>query len=358
MSGEFPTVKLRDEAERAEDAEDLRALLRRYEQLYTNWQREFSRLLDESGLSYARLSECSGISRNTLRHWCVSGGAPRCRSSFIRLGFGFSMTPEQTSLLLTRYGGYPGLYPRELFDAACIYQLSRGGRRYDDALALCDRCAGQTQTPGPPEGTTRAAQALRRMTADREFEAFALSHADLFRDPHEKLREFLRVRLLACGCDPVSGKSLPVHSLFAQEGISVRYEKDVSLLMTRGVVPRRERLIALGVRLGLLPNELDELLHLAGMEPLCAKNRVECILIYVLQQLALCHPELEMDSAARLLLVSPEPAVRAQCRALIGQYTAAAYHSEPDEADAALDLMRGLLASLAPDEAGELLELL
>ena len=89
MTDSFSTVRLRDEAERAEDLEDLRALLARCEQVYTSWQREFSRLLDESGLSYTALAARSGLSRGTLRRWCRGGGSS-CPRNFRKIKRSFS----------------------------------------------------------------------------------------------------------------------------------------------------------------------------------------------------------------------------------------------------------------------------
>lgn len=358
MTENCPTVRIRDDAERAEDLSDLRALLARYDSVYTNWQREFSRLLDESGLSYVRLAERSGLSRNTLRRWCVSGGAPRSRNTYIRLGFGLAMGPEETNVLLVRYGGYPGLYPRDLFDAVCLFLLERRGYGYDDAEALYTRCVGRLNGgEGLPE-TAYAASQIRSLTTETEFTQFVSSHGETFRDPHARLREFLDVRLRAHGYDPVAEKSLSVHGLFSLEGIPARFEKDISGLMAHGVVPRRERLIALGLRLELAPDGLDEMLRLAGMEPLCAKNRLECILIYALQQLSLTHPELTLESAAQLLSVARQPELQAQCRELIERYTAASFRSEPDDRASVAEYLRGVLAGLAPDEAAEFLQLL
>ena len=352
MTDPFPTVRLRDEAERSEDLDDLSALLARYEQVYTNWRREFSRLLDESGLSYAKLSERSGLSRNTLRRWCHSGAAPRCRSEYLRLAFAFGMTPAETDALLTRYGGYPGLYPRDRFDAACLFLLQKGGSRYEDAEALYALCAQDDQPIA--EKTTCAAAKLRAIATQDEFLAF-VRQSGAPAGGHADLRAFLESQLRSCGLDPVTGTSLPVHALFCMEHIPSRFEKDISLLLTRGIVPRRERLIALGLRLGLMTDGLDRLLSLADMEPLCAKNRVECMLIGALQQLELLHPELALDSAAKLLNAATSPALSDQCRALLSTCAAREYRSAPDEVDSAAGYLRGVLADLVPEEADELL---
>lgn len=239
----------------------------------------------------------------------------------------------------------------------CTFLLTRGCTDFAEAEALYARC---TLTPGDapsPADTAYAASQLRTLTTNEEFTQFALQNAALFRGSHARLQEYLRERLRARGYDPVTGGVQSVHSLFAVSGIPARFEKDISALMTHGTLPRREKLIALGVHLGLLADELDEMLRLAGMEPLCAKNRLECILIYALQQLQLTHPEITAENAAQLLAVTSRRDVQAQCRTCIEQYLRASYPSAQDEFASVAEYLRALLLELSEDEAAELLSL-
>ena len=140
--------------------------------------------------------------------------------------------------------------------------------------------------------------------------------------------------------------------------MAARFEKDVSLLLRHGTVLRRQRLLSLGVQLGLSLPELDTFLTLAGMEPLCARNRVECTLIYALQQLSLLHPELELARAVRLQAVVRDPDAARQLRDLAERYLRGCYRTEPDGCESAADYLRALLAELSPEDADELARLL
>ena len=357
MIVDFPTWQIRDDAERAEDLLDLREILTRYQASFTCWQRKLSQLIDESGLSYLRIAEASGISRNTLRRWCHLGGAPRSRNTYLRLGFGLSLSVEQTNNLLVRYGGYPALYARDLFDAICIFLLNRGPCSYDTAESLYAQCVDGLCQTGDFLETVYAADRLKKFSSYAEFQQFISAHGELFQNPHNKLREYLSVRLKACGYDPVAEESISLHRLFAMNRIPARFEKDVSCLMVHGIVPRRERLIALGVYLDMSVDDLDEMLQLADMEPLCAKNRLECILIYALQQISLAHPELAVQQLIQLFAVTDQRELQAQYRALIDQYTAACFQSDPTVRGSAAEYLRSLLTDLSPEEAAELLPL-
>lgn len=362
MRNNLETSVLRDGAERCEDLSDIRALLRQYEDDYVSWQRYATRLVDESGLSYGRLAERCGISKNTIKKWCTQGGSPRCRNTFLKLGFGLHMNSEEVDTLLARYGGYHKLYARDLFDAACIFLLDRPrAYTYADAQALYLRCAAQA---APQTAAPLATEYLRRSIADASDEeallAFVRAHAEEFRASRDRLTAYLRAFLTAriqegalCGDDPRS-----IHAYFAACGIPARYEKLLSELFRHGEVPRREQLIALGLYLEMTPEELDEMLPLAGMEPLCAKNRLECVILFALRQLCLCHPELPMSNAMQLLTVTRDEAVAARCRQTVAEYSANVYHCAPDDACGVADYVRGILGALDLGEAGELFELL
>lgn len=357
MTDAFVTFMLRDEAERIESPGDLRALLQAYDEVFLSWPQHYTALLNESGLSYAALAARTGLSRNTLRRWCTQKSAPRCRETYIRLGFGFAMTAEQTSRLLVRYGGYPPLYAKDLFDAVCIFLLGRGCTDFSAAQALYARCM-EPEDGCVTADTAYTAGQLRTLTTQEEFMRFAAQNGALFHDAHPQLRQYLADRLRAKGFDAATGTVQSIHSMFADSGIPARFEKDISALMTRGVVPRREKLIALCVHLGLLCEEIDTMLSLAGMEPLCAKNRLECILIYALQQLQLTHPEISADNAAQLLAVTRSRQAQEQCRANMEQYTKSCCRSEPDEVQSVVEYLRALLQELSEEEAAELLSII
>ncbi|MBQ1501543.1 MAG: hypothetical protein IIZ45_02895, partial [Firmicutes bacterium] len=100
------------------------------------------------------------------------------------------------------------------------------------------------------------------------------------------------------------------------------------------------------------------LLEAADMEPLCAKNRMECVLIYALQRFALAHPELTLEHAVRLLAVTDVPEQTRQIRGQVQDYLAADYHSGPEDCLDLAEQLRLLLTRLAPEDAAQLLSLI
>lgn len=325
-----------------------------------SWQEFFANLLDSSGLSYSRFAAQSGLSRNTVKAWRLQGTAPRSRDSFIKAGFGASMLPEAVSQMLSRYGGYCGLNPRDPFDAACIFCLRRRAiyseeYRYADAEALYRRLLPER----PPAdcssiSTTKLAAHLATLDTETAF-------ADFFREFGAELcarklklerflGDFLTMRRLEAARD--GGGSL--HSL----QLPARTEKQLSLLKRHGIVPRRRDLIALGLHLGMTLEESDTLLDYAGMEKLSVRDRLECVLIFALQQLALTHPELALGNATALFVVARDPQTRRRCAALAQEYWHNRYQSCPDDVESVAHYVRTILEQLDLEEAAALLPLL
>ncbi len=337
---------------------DVLALLGGPEGWNESWQNFFAGLLDGSGLSYSRFAAQSGLSRNTVKTWRLQGGVPRSRDSFIKVGFGASMQPDAVNQMLSRYGGYCGLNPRDPFDAACVFCLRRRaekGYRYADAEALYLRLMPEKPPPcSSALSTTKLAAHLAAIDTEAAF-------ADFFREFGAELcarklklerflGDFLTMRRLEATRD--GGGSL--HSLC----LPARAEKQLSLLKRHGVVPRRRDLIALGLHLGMTLEETDTLLAYAGMETLSVRDRLESVLIYALQQLALTHPELALGNATGLLSVTRDAGTRRRCEELAREYWRNGYRSNPDDVENVACYVRTLLERLDLDEADELLPLL
>ena len=55
-------------------------------------------------------------------------------------------------------------------------------------------------------------------------------------------------------------------------------------------MPKRAFLISIGIHLAMTRRQNNYMLKLAGMQPLCAKDRLESALIFYLEELYLCYP--------------------------------------------------------------------
>lgn len=350
------------ETDRCESVAEVLALLDGAGDASSDWQAFVTELFDGTGLSYSRFAALCGISRNTLKKWCTQGGAPKSRDTFIRIGFGAAMEPADVSTMLSRYGGYCGLNPRDPFDAVCIFCLHRrcgGDSRFDygAAEALYQRLLPETEGGGTITSTTTVLMArILTINTETEFASFFQEYgADLCSRKlklERYLDEFLTIRRLEAGRG--DGKAASLHGLQLPETV----EKQISILKCHGVVPRRKNLIALGLHLGMTLEELDLLLEYAGMERLWARDRLEAVLIYALQHLALTHPELALGNATALLAITCDAATRRRCTDLAREYWQACYRSEDEDIQGVAQYVRQILSQLELEEAADLLQLL
>lgn len=325
MRNELETTTIERDVELCEDCGDLRGILSKYDGYYLNWQRWMNRFLDESGLSYNRLAQKCGISKNTLKKWCREGGAPRSRNTFLKIGFGLGMNPTEVSRLLVRYGGYHGLYAKDLFDAVCIYALERrclGDERYtyEYAERLYDRClesraSGCDSAEEPPFLRTEVIlKQINKMETEEDFIRFSAEHGDLLTGRGIRLAAWLEDYLRAK--NPEDGQ-FNVSEIFSLLGVPKRFGKTWSMLTVHGTVPRREQLIALAL-----------------------------------------HPEITLSNAIELLAVTKDEEQRRRCREIVEEYTVNCYRCSEEETDSVSGYVKELLTSLDMEEARELLELI
>ncbi|WP_125114970.1 hypothetical protein [Agathobaculum sp. Marseille-P7918] len=345
---------------RCETVADVLALLEDRDGWAEPWQTFFAGLLDASGLSYSRFASRCGLSKNTVKRWRMQGGAPKSRDTYVKIGFGAAMPPQAVSDMLSRYGGYCGLNPRDSFDACCIFCLqrrARGDTRYDYAAAeaMYHRLLTGQPSNGPSSITTTKLMAhLSAVDTEAEFAAFLQEFGTELTGRKQKLERYLADYLTVHQLEAARDGGGSLHSL----GLPAWVEKQLSQLRRHGIVPRRRSLTALGLHLNMTLEELDVMLHYAGMDPLRARDRLECVLIYALQQLALTHPELALGNATALLAVTRDAATRRRCTELAQEYWQAGYQSEAEDVESVAGYVRCVLEELDLEEADELLGLL
>ena len=346
--------------DRCENIADVLALLGGPDGWNASWQDYFAGLLDGSGLHYSRFSALSGLSRNTIRSWRLQGSVPRSRDSFIKVGFGASLSPEAVGQMLSRYGGYCGLNPRDPFDAACIFCLRRRAEngtdyRYADAEALYHRLLPKRPPSGDPAlSTTKLSAHLALIDTEAAFTVFFQEYGAELCARKLKLERFLRDFLTMRRLEATREGGGSLHSLC----LPTRVEKQLSQLKRHGMIPRRRDLIALSLHLGMTLEETDTVLKYAGMEKLSVRDRLESVLIYALQQLALTHPELALGNATGLLAVTRDPETRRHCTELAQEYWQNGYRSGPDDINSVAQYVRTILECLDLEEADGLLPLL
>ena len=94
----------------------------------------------------------------------------------------------------------------------------------------------------------------------------------------------------------------------------------ISKLRCYGIVPSRTHLIALGIYLGMTADDIDIMLGFAGMEPLCAKDKLESIIVFAAGNAILQNPEIEFSNAFLLRQYTKNAGLKARCDSIIDKF--------------------------------------
>lgn len=277
------TFYIKEQISRCEDIEELRQqIMPLLESQQRQWSQYFQELLQTSGYTKSKFATLCGVSRVSIDKWC-KGSIPRNRETFLRIGLAANLEPEQMNLLLQRYGRYPALYSKSLEDCICLYVLSHNEKL--DALQqfayiqsrIAEKLLPETQD-GENISTVRFDKKLSDIHDQDTLEQFIADNTYMFSFSYHKLYAYIKMFLSANDY----GYAGNVFELAETQGWSSSLRQCVSAIRQNKWYPTRNKIISLGLHLCMDHEQIDEMLQLAHMEPLCAKNIFESVIMFVL----------------------------------------------------------------------------
>lgn len=312
------TVYAKNEVLAQKSGEDLLDYIKNNDEIFINWKKYIIHCMEMLGLTYAKFASMTGFSKNTIKSWCTEGTLPKNRDMFIKLAFGLNLDIEHTNELLTKYGKYSELYAKDLYDAIVIYVLNKRKNdlenpRYQyDALKywfnkfedirstrLVDSKFNlQTMTVG-------VYNSIISIDRDGDFEKYIYDNKDIFFSTYSELVEFIdefikiRKSELEDENDDNPENKYSWHRIAKERNLDQSFEKMLSELRNHGIVPKREKLIALGIHLNMVASDINNMLSLAHMKELYARDKVESMLLYLLRNAVLTDPDLELGKAMK-----------------------------------------------------------
>ena len=361
------TYVIQDEVERCEDIDDLRLILDNNSQYFVDWKAFINYLVNTGGYSYSQFARQCGMSRNTIVTWCEKGIQPRSRNQFIQLGFGAKMSLKTMNEFLQRYGKYPRLYSKNIEDAIYIFALNQG-MTYKMAASLQDQfdyIIGEIANSNarnnmqiPYNETMQFQSQLLSLNDIKQFEGFITENITTFTSSNEKLVSFIDAYIKIntfefTGADTEESLNGFLETKIRNPKIVNHYNKLISSLRNYRVVPKRNALIAFGVYLDMSLGDVNQMLSMAGMEPLCAKDKIECVIIYAIESAILNNPDIEFSNALLLNNFSDDPTLKANCRKIISRYEINPYKSADDDGG----VMKYVLEALRQIEREDVSEL-
>ena len=367
----FLTERLLDKVERCEDIDDIRNLLKLHSEYYTNWKTYINQLVNlYGGYSINKFAAKCGFSKNTVRSWCNKGIMPKNRKEYIKLGMGLGMNVEEINRLLQRYGKYPKLYAKNIDDAIYLFAIhNKKNFEYTESLraALIDKfqlieLTRETIGQDTFFKTANVNQDLLSLQFEEELFTFIDTHLDMFASVYNDLISFIDNYVLVNTFDNVdfiSDDSLHsfLKSKMKNNQLVSLFDNMISMLKKHRVIPDKTKLIAFGLYLNMSLSDMNIMLRKAGMEPLCARDKVESVVIYALNDIFLKNPDIELSNKQLLEGFIKDDVLKAECRSFINLSEKYGYESEFSDEDVT-EYVKNQLENINLDDMKGLLELL
>lgn len=297
MDNNFETVYIKDEISKCEDIDDLKeTIMPMLKTQQEQWKIKIDEIMQISGLNKSRFAEACGVSRVALNKWC-NGSIPKNRETFLRIGMVAGYDVEQMNRLLQRYGQYPALYSKSLEDCICIFVLKQNyGRaaleKYNYILnKIKENIIRDDETEASNPETELFDEKLSDVKNEDDLESFISSNSAAFATAYNRFYAYVKMHIVA-NYSEFGGS---VFELAEAQNWSSSLRQSVSAINQKKWYPTRNKIISLGIHLSMDHEQIDEMLEMAHMEPLCAKNAFESIIMFMLDDASL-NNMLDADS--------------------------------------------------------------
>ena len=322
-------------------------------------------LLETNGGKYTRFADKIGFSKNTVKKWCLEGKKPQNRDDFIKIAFGLNMDLEQTNRLLTKYGSYAELYPKDLYDAIVIYVINRrqtdfGNPAYGfdsieqwnarlngirEEAYVSFKAKKERMKRGETLSTVVAHQNLAGLSGDDDFERYILQNKEVFFNTYDKLIRFIDDFLRIRGDEyndvhDADEGAFSLHALAKEKGLGGSLESALSQLKTKRILPKRSQLITIGVLMNMVERDINTMLRLANMSPLYPRDQIDALMIFLLMNAVRENPELEFNNAQRYLYNGSDSRLKPQYRRAVEEYYSREWGEFNDEIDDVFNYIR------------------
>jgi hypothetical protein len=199
---------------------------------------------------------------------------------------------EKMNELLQRYGQYPALYSKSLEDCICIFVLNHnyGGKTTDKYQYILNKIKENIIRDDNAEimenlSTEKFSAKLLAIQSEDELERFITTNISMFANAYHKFYAYVKMNISANYMEPAYADS--VFEMAEVQGWSSSLRQCVSAIRQNKWYPTRNKIISLGLHLSMDHEQIDEMLELAHMEPLCAKNIFESVIMFILDDASL-----------------------------------------------------------------------
>ncbi len=285
------TAYIKDEITRCEDVDELRErvfpLIKSQQE---SWSVKIREVLNDTGYSQTRFAELCNVSRPTVNKWC-NGAIPKNRETFLRIGMVACYDKEKMNQLLQRYGRYPALYSKSLEDCICLFVINNdyGKEAFEKYRYILNKIRDSIVRADGSEledvSTVKFDEKLADVHDENELEQFINENATIFTRAYHKFYAYVKMNIQANYMDRNLAGS--IFEMAEIQGWSSSLRQCVSAIRQSKWYPTRNKIISLGLHLSMDHDQINEMLSLAHMEPLCGKNLFESTIMFILEDASL-----------------------------------------------------------------------
>lgn len=257
------------------------------------WLKKINEIWKESGIPKKAFASMCRVSRPTIDSWLNEGVIPRKRESFIRVGMIAGYDVDTMNRFLKRYGRYPELYIKNMEDCICMYVLENyretSLEKYDYILkSISDVGVVSGDSEKDNVSTAKFESKLSEVHGEDELEKFITENRAVFASAYSKFYSFVKLSIRD-KMERYNTKHLV--ELEDAEGWPSYLRSCVSGINTNKWQPERNVVISIGLYLDMEKDEINYMLELAHMDPLCARNVFESAIIFAVENAVLSRNE-------------------------------------------------------------------
>ena len=280
------TIFIGETLEKCEDIEDLKERIFPMLQSQQQWKQKINEIIRKSGYTKIKFAKMCGVSRQAVDKWC-KGAIPKKREYFVKIGLVAGYNLQQINQLLQRYGQYSALYSKNLQDCACIFVLNNNlsEDKIKDYLYITERIKENINNGKVDEEktieTVEFNQKLLQLQDESALEQFIYENSSEFQKTYRRFYASINIYI------KMNYPDFNVNNMSEVQGWSSSLKQCVYQIKQNKWYPTRNKIISLGLHLSMDREQIDDMLKLAYMEPLCPKNIFESIIIFVLEDASL-----------------------------------------------------------------------
>lgn len=252
------------------------------------WIEKINEILSTKNMSQSELAKRCGVSRSSVLYW-VRGSIPQSRDMFIRIGFAAGFDINEMNYFLKRYGRYPELYSKSLEDSVYMFVLNSNEieHSYEACKTIFERIESALSDnkekkviSGSVETVTFTGYVMN-LSAISELKNFIIEYKEVYQEAYSKLYEYVKNHVRNNNSNYIDVDNLDsINNLAEILNWPSSLKKVLYSIYQRNWIPRRNKLISLGIHLNMTLEEINKMLSLAKMEEMYVVNPFESVIMY------------------------------------------------------------------------------